>query len=45
MWLSRSKNDLVIEVWEKLDCESIGRAEIEAIEVAVEAEFGKSAVA
>jgi len=32
MWLSRNKNDLIIEVWEKLDCENVGAAEIEAIE-------------
>ena len=44
MWESRTKNDLVIEVWEKLDCESVGRAEIEAIEVAVESVFGESAL-
>ena len=34
----------MIEVWEKLDCESVGAAEIEAIEAAVEGEFGKAAV-
>lgn len=44
MWASRTKGDLVIEVWEKLDCESVGRAEIEAIETAVEAVFGATAV-
>lgn len=44
MWQSRTKNDLIIEVWEKLDCESIGAAEIEAIEVAVADQFGASAV-
>lgn len=44
MWAARTKDDLVIEVWEKLDCESVGRAEIEAIETAVEAVFGVSAV-
>jgi len=44
MWTSRTKDDLVIEVWEKLDCESIGRVEIEAIETAVESVFGRSAV-
>ena len=36
MWQSRTKIDLIIEVWEKLDCESVGAAEIEAIEEAVE---------
>jgi len=44
MWNSRNKVDLIIEVWEKLDCESIGRVEIEAIEVAVAATFGDQAV-
>lgn len=43
-WKSRTKNDLIIEVWEKLDCENVGAAEIEAIETAVEAEYGKAAV-
>ena len=44
MWNSRTKNDLIIEVWEKLDCESVGAKEIEAIEIAVEDKFGASAV-
>jgi hypothetical protein len=44
MWESRTKQDLVIEVWEKLDCESVGAVEIEAIEAAVEGQFGKAAV-
>lgn len=44
MWRSRTKTDLIIEVWEKLDCESIGAAEIEAIETVVRDEYGKGAV-
>lgn len=44
MWQSRTKTDLIIEVWEKLDCENIGATEIEAIEIAVEEHFGKGAV-
>jgi len=44
MWVSRTKADLIIEVWEKLDCESVGAAEIEAIEVAVASRFGEAAV-
>ena len=44
MWNARTKDELMIEVWEKLDCESVGRPELEAIEVAVEAHFGKPAV-
>jgi len=44
MWNSRTKNDLIIEVWEKLDCESVGAKEIEAIELVVREKFGNSAV-
>lgn len=40
----RTKTDLIIEAWERLDCESIGRKEIEAIEVAVRERFGPQAV-
>lgn len=43
-WSARTKGDLAIEVWEKLDCESVGAAEIEAIEEAVRGHFGESAV-
>ncbi len=44
MWSAHTKNDLIIEIWEKLDCESVGASEIEAIEEAVRGEFGESAV-
>ncbi len=44
MFDARTKHDLVIEVWERLDCESVGAAEIEAIERAVAVRFGDSAV-
>ncbi len=44
MWTSRTKNDLIIEVWEKLDCENVGAKEIEAIELVVLDKFGASAV-
>jgi hypothetical protein len=44
MWFSRTKNDLIIEVWEKLDCESVGSTEIEAIESVLEDQFGTQAV-
>jgi hypothetical protein len=44
MWHSRNKTDLMIEVWEKLDCESIGAAELEAIEIVVREEYGDGAV-
>lgn len=40
MWESKSKFDLIIEVWEKLDCESVGRAELEAIETVINENFG-----
>ncbi|MGQ0540557.1 MAG: hypothetical protein ACT4O9_01750 [Blastocatellia bacterium] len=41
---SSTKNGLIIDVWEKLDCESVGSDEIIAIENAVRERFGKSAV-
>lgn len=44
MWQSRTKNELIIEVWEKLDCENVGAAEVEAIEVVVADRFGRAAV-
>ncbi|MFV0389711.1 MAG: hypothetical protein ACK5NT_13250 [Pyrinomonadaceae bacterium] len=40
MWQSITKHDLIIEVWEKLDCEDVGRKEIEAIEVVVAEQYG-----
>lgn len=43
-WDARTKDELIIEVWEKLDCENVGRSEIEAIETAVAAHFGQAAV-
>ncbi len=44
MYESQNKTDLMIEVWESLDCESIGAAELIAIEDAVRASFGNAAV-
>jgi hypothetical protein len=44
MWKSRTKNDLIIEVWEALDCENVGANEIIAIETAVREQFGEAAV-
>lgn len=44
MWQARDKRELMIEVWEKLDCESVGAAEIEAIEEVVRDVYGESAV-
>ncbi|MFN0277367.1 MAG: hypothetical protein ACKVRN_02070 [Pyrinomonadaceae bacterium] len=44
MWKARTKNDLIIEVWEKLDCENVGAAELEAIETVVTDQYSESAV-
>lgn len=44
MWKSRTKTDLIIEVWEALDCESVGAEEIAAIEEAVRGRFDEGAV-
>ena len=43
-WSARNKTDLIIEVWEKLDCENVGAAEIEAIETVVADVYGSEAV-
>ena len=43
-WKARTKQDLIIEVWEFLDCESVGAKELVAIEEAVRAEFGDGAL-
>lgn len=43
-WKSRTKYDLIMEVWEALDCESIGRAELEAVNEAVRGRFGEGAI-
>lgn len=44
MFESRNKLDLIIEVWEKLDCESVGAKEMIAIRNAVRNRFGDQAV-
>lgn len=44
MWKARNKTELIIEIWEKLDCENIGAAEIEAIETVVADQYGDAAV-
>lgn len=44
MWKSRTKTDLIIEVWEALDCESVGAKEINEIVKALREELGESAV-
>src|SRR5438270_393306 len=43
-WKSRSKRDLMIEVWEHLDCETVGARELEAVTEAVRERFGEGAV-
>jgi len=43
-WRARNKTDLIIEVWEALDCESVGTHELENIQRAVSARFGEAAV-
>src|SRR4029079_12333365 len=42
-WKSRTKRDLIIEVWEFLDCESVGDAELQKIQQALRARFGEAA--
>lgn len=39
-----NKANLIIDVWERLDCESVGAEEMIAIETAVLKRFGRSAV-
>lgn len=43
-WRARTISDLIIEVWEALDCESVGGRELEQIQDAVGAKFGEGAV-
>ena len=43
-WKARTKRDLMIEVWEHLDCESVGAKELEKIAAAVRERFGEGAV-
>jgi hypothetical protein len=42
-WNSRTKNDLIIEVWEALDCESVGARELEQIQAVLREKFGEGA--
>jgi hypothetical protein len=39
-WSGRTKNEVIIEVWEALDCESVGARELEQIQQAVREKFG-----
>jgi hypothetical protein len=43
-WKARTKRDLMIEVWEHLDCETVGAVELETIESVVRERFGEGAV-
>ena len=43
-WEARTKRELMIEVWEHLDCESVGAKELEAVREAVRERFGDGAV-
>ena len=43
-WRARTIPDLVIEVWEALDCESVGARELEQIQEALRERFGEGAV-
>lgn len=43
-WQAKTKTDLMIEVWEKLDCESVGAVAIESIEAVVRDVYGPQAV-
>ena len=43
-WKARTKRDLMIEVWEHLDCESVGAKELEAIRAVVAERYGEGAL-
>ncbi len=43
MWKARTKQDLMIEVWEYLDCETVGAKELVAIAETVKERFGEGA--
>jgi hypothetical protein len=43
-WRARTKRDLIIEVWEALDCESVGARELEQIQNVVGERFDAGAV-
>jgi hypothetical protein len=43
-WKSRTKRELMIEVWEHLDCESVGAKELESVIEVVRERFGDGAV-
>ena len=43
-WRARTKHDLMIEVWEALDCESVGARELQQIQEAIAQKFGAGSV-
>ncbi len=43
-WKARTKRDLIIEVWEALDCDSVGAHELEIIQQALSEKFGEGAL-
>ena len=42
-WKSETRHDLIIEVWEDLDCDSVGARELEQIQEALLERFGEGA--
>jgi hypothetical protein len=43
-WSATTKRDLIIEVWEALDCESVGASELEQIQQALHEALGAGAI-
>jgi hypothetical protein len=43
-WHARNKHDLIVEVWEQLDCDSVGSRELEQIQEALRQKFGEGAL-
>jgi hypothetical protein len=43
-WRARTKRDLIIEVWEALDCESVGARELEQIQQVLYEKLGAGAI-
>src|SRR5215472_6575877 len=40
----KTKQDLIIETWESLDCESVGAKELEEIQRVIDKRFGEGAI-
>jgi hypothetical protein len=43
-WRARTKRDLIIEVWEALDCESVGARELDQIQQGLHEKLGAGAI-